>query len=56
MAKVIKQEAKAEKEALASAVKELADLQKLQKYSVKVRSRESLSEVTLNIIIPSGGS
>lgn len=42
VAKVIKQEAKAEKEALASAVKELADLQKLQKYSVKVRFPQSI--------------
>lgn len=37
LAEVIKLEAKVEKEALAAAVKELADLQKLQKYAVKVR-------------------
>jgi hypothetical protein len=38
LASIIKQEAKVEKKALEAAVKELAELQKLQKYAVKVSS------------------
>lgn len=42
LASVIKQEAKVEKKALEASVKELAELQKLQKYAVKV-SRHHIS-------------
>lgn len=38
VAKIIKKEAKAEKAALEQAVRELAELQRTQKYAVKVRS------------------
>ena len=38
VAKIIKQEAKAEKAALEQAVRELAELQRTQKYAVKVRN------------------
>ena len=38
LASIIKQEAKVEKKALEAAVRELAELQKLQKYAVKVRT------------------
>lgn len=43
MAKVIQQEAKVEKKALESAVKELADLQKMQKYAVKEEAKTNAS-------------
>jgi hypothetical protein len=46
MAKVIKQEAKAEKQALEQAVRDLAELQKTQKYAIKVR---------INIVVLSSG-
>ena len=38
LADIIKLEAKAEKRALEDAVKQLAELQRLQKYAVKVHS------------------
>lgn len=50
MAKVIKAEGKAEKKALDDAVKELADIQKLQKSAVKVRYQSAVYMATLLII------
>ena len=43
LAKVIQKEAKVEKRALDAAVRELTELQKLQKYAVKVRSTACVS-------------
>ena len=45
VAKIIKEEGKAEKQALDEAVKELADLQKLQKSALKVRLDPEISTV-----------
>ncbi|EKM58345.1 uncharacterized protein PHACADRAFT_252600 [Phanerochaete carnosa HHB-10118-sp] len=43
LAKVIQQEAKVEKRALESAVRELAELQKLQKYAVKEEAKTNVA-------------
>ena len=43
MAKVIKEEAKAEKKALEQAVRELSELQKIQKYAVKEEAKTNAS-------------
>ena len=48
MVKIIKAEGKAEKKALDEAVKELADIQKLQKTAVKVRCLTLLCSTTVS--------
>ena len=47
LATIIKQEAKVEKKALEASVKELAELQKLQKYAVKVSEKDFTAHTAL---------